>query len=206
MNRIETPNRPAILDRVESFGFEVFDSPDYDLNIIGVRRMENRQDNEFDDTIHIVYRMLDFWVEEWAPITTDAGSYWLMKPDYKPCAIYYHPQQARGAYEIGFHKGKSNHECLKQIRPVKYWRDGNKDKHADYTGHDVIFTNIIGLNIHRSSIRPEGSEFVDSWSAGCQVFKYARDLARLVELCKLQIEHHPTWSKRFTYTLIPEEV
>jgi len=203
MNRIETQQRPPILDRVESFGFRVFDQPNYDLNIIGVRRMQNRQDNEFDDSIHIVYRMLDFWVEEWAPATTDPGSYWLTKPDYKPCAIYYHPQQARSAYEIGYHKGRADHECLKQVRTVKYWRDGDKDHHASYTGHETIYENIIGLNIHRSS--KHGSEFVDAWSAGCQVYKYPRDLERLITLCKLQIEHHPTWSHQFTYTLIPEE-
>ena len=203
MNRRESKRRPPILDRVESFGFKVFEEPNYDLNIIGVRKIHNRQDNEFDDTIHVCYRMLDIWVHEWGPATTDPGSYWLTKPDYKPCAIYYHPQQARGAYQIGFHRGNSSHEGLKQVRPVKFWRDSNKDEHADYAG--FVHKDLIGLNIHRSSTRPEGSHYVNKWSAGCQVFKYARDLARLIELCKLQIEHHPNWAKEFTYTLIPEE-
>ena len=144
--------------------------------------------------------MLDFWVEEWGPATTDPGSYWLTKPDYKPCAIYYHPQQARGAYEIGLHRG--SYTALVQRRPVKFWRDGNKDEHADYYG--VLYTDVIGLNIHRSSTRPEGGQTVDKWSAGCQVWKYAADHARMIELCKLQLQHHPTWTK-FTYTLIPEE-
>lgn len=190
---------PPVLKRVKENGFVVFDDGDYDLNIIGLRNLTNPQPNEFDDRLIVAYLKDGEWWTEEATITTDAGRYWLQKPDYKPCAIYYHPQQARGAYKIGLHRGKTG---LRQIQPVQFWRDGNKDEHANYSGH--VYKDLIGLNIHRSSERSGGARYVDKWSAGCQVFKYIDQFERFIELCKLQelsLGYHT-----FTYTLLADEV
>ena len=188
---------PPILWTVKRHGFVVFEDDDYDLNIIGIRNVESPSDNRFDDKIVISYRLGAQWVTEEAPITTDPGRYWLTKPDYQPCAVYYHPQQARGAYKLGKHRGK--YEALVQIQPVWFWRDANKDEHADYSGQKQ--RGKIGLNIHRSSTREGGSAFVDRWSAGCQVFADPDDYKRFIELCKLQVE--TLGYRTFTYTLIP---
>jgi len=188
---------PDIIIKVKEHGFVVFNDGDYDLNIIGVRNITNPQPNVFDDKLIVAYTVDGIWYTEEAKITTDAGRYWLQKPDYKPCAIYYHPQQARGAYKIGLHRG---YKAIRQIRNVKYWRDGNKDQHADYSGK--IHTGLIGLNLHRSSTREGGSNYVDKWSAGCQVFQNNADFQRFLELCDLQVsvlKYHT-----FTYTLIAE--
>lgn len=192
---------PPILQKVKEHGFVIFDDGDYDLNIVGIRNLNSNRDNEFDDKLIVAYKTADIWITEEFIITTDAGAYWLTKPDYKPCAIYKHPQQARGAYKIGLHRGK--YEALVQIYPVEFWRDGNKDEHADYNCSQ-IFKERIGLNIHRSSTRESGSHYVDKWSAGCQVFKYAdeRGFKRFMWLCKQQIES--LGYKSFTYTLIGE--
>ena len=192
---------PPILKKVKEHGYVIFDDGDYDLNIVGIRNLNSNRDNEFDDKLIVAYKTADIWITEEFIITTDAGAYWLTKPDYKPCAIYKHPQQARGAYKIGLHRGK--YEALVQIYPVEFWRDGNKDEHADYNCSQV-FKERIGLNIHRSSTRESGSHYVDKWSAGCQVFKYADDrgFKRFMWLCKKQIES--LGYKSFTYTLIGE--
>ena len=192
--------KPKILRKVESFGFKTFDSGEYDLNIIGLRTIQGRIDNQFDDFIYIVYRLGDVWVEEYGEATTDPGRYWLEKPDYKPCAVYVHPQQARGAYEIGYHRGK--YEALCQRKPVLFWRDGNKDAHVDYNS-SVAYNDTIGLNLHHATSKEGGSVYVDKWSAGCQVWKHASDHKRMIELCKLQIQKRG-W-KNFTYTLITDE-
>lgn len=188
---------PPILWTVQRHGFIVFEDDDYDLNIIGIRNVTEPTDNRFDDKIVVAYRLNGKWVTEEAPITTDPGRYWLQKPDYKPCAVYVHPQQARGAYKIGKHRGK--YKALVQCQPVWFWRDGNKDEHADYTGRK--HKDIIGLNIHRSSSRDGGSKYVDKWSAGCQVFADPEDYNRFIELCELQVQH--LGYRTFTYTLIP---
>ena len=192
---------PPLLKRVESFGFKVFSSGDYDLNIIGERRMIDRQDNRFDDWIHVAYPLGYEWIIETAEATTDPGRYWLTKPDYKACAVFHHPQQCRGAYKLGLHR--SSYKALCQRKPVFFWRDQNKDAHADYRGR--VVRGLIGLNVHRSSkSRKDGSTYVDKWSAGCQVYKVNNDFLRLIELCEKQIE--TLGYDSFTYTLIPQEV
>lgn len=188
---------PPILWTVKSYGFKVFEDGDYDLNIIGIRNVIDPKDNQFDDLMIIAYKLDGKWITEEAEITTDPGRYWLTKENYKPCAVYYHPQQARGAYKIRKHR--NSYDALCQHKPVKFWRDGNKDEHAEYKG--TIYTGIIGLNLHKSSSSPSGTEYVNRWSAGCQVFKYVSDFDRMMELARLQIE---TLNYRtFTYTLIP---
>lgn len=192
---------PPILKKIQDYGFAIFDHGDYDLNIIGIRNLNSSQDNLFDDKLIVAYKTGDLWNTEEFIITTDAGRYWLTKPDYKPCAIFKHPQQCRGAYKIGLHRGK--YEALTQQYPVTFWRDGNKDEHADYNCSKE-YRAVIGLNIHRASTKPSGSHFVDKWSAGCQVFKYADDrgFKRFMWLCKKQIES--LGYRSFTYTLIGE--
>lgn len=188
---------PPILWNVKSYGFAIFEDGDYDLNIIGVRNIVDPKPNQFDDVLIVAYKLDGKWITEEAQITTDPGRYWLTKENYKPCAVYYHPQQARGAYVIRKHRGK--YDALCQWRAVKFWRDGDKDEHAEYKGK--VYKDLIVLNIHKSSSLPSGSQYVNKWSAGCQVFKYEKDFDRLMELAKLQIEHLNY--RTFTYTLIP---
>jgi hypothetical protein len=120
----------------------------------------------------------------------------LEKEDYKACAVYKHPQQARGAYKVGLHRG--SYEALVQWRPVEYWRDGNKDEKADYGGE--VFKDVIGLNIHRSSIHD--SDEINRYSAGCIVFSKMEDwntFMKLVHKQKRTMGYHT-----FTFTLIAE--
>ena len=63
-------------------GYAFFDRDKrYNINIIGVRRVENATPNKFDDTIVVIYRNQQ---KEWevftADITTDPGLYWLEHP------------------------------------------------------------------------------------------------------------------------------
>ena len=202
MITVRSKSRPELLDRVESFGFVAFDNGDYDLNLIAERRLTNRKHNSFDDVFNIVYKIGDLWITESGACTIDPGRYWLTKEDYKGCAVYYHPQQARSAYRLGNHRGNSSHPALLQKKAVKYWRDWDKDEQAEYEGE--IHTGRIGLNIHRSSTREGGSKYVEKWSAGCIVWKDSKDHLRMIELCKLQRDKRG-WHN-FSFTLIPQEV
>ena len=190
---------PPELVKVKEAGFTIFEDGNYDLNIVGFRKLGDPDGfNQFNDRITISYKLNQKWIVEEGAATTDAGRYWLTKPDYKACAIMYHPQQARGAYKIGLHKGK--YEALRQIQPMKFWRDGNKDEHLDYSGH--VYKDLIYMNIHKSSSREHGSLYVDKWSAGCQVWQNSKDHERMVELCYKQIES--LGYRTFTYTLLAE--
>ena len=196
---------PPLLIKLLDMGYKVFDDAPFDLNIIGERTLPGT-DNVFDDFINVVYKdELGRWIHERFKATTDPGRYWLTKEDYKPCAIVAHPQQARGAYKIGLHRG--SYPSLVQRLPLNLWRDSNKDSHADYTESDgsplPITRETVGINIHRSSSKPDGSVYVDRWSAGCQVFANPADFDRFMELCSLQVER--CGYQTFTYTLITRQ-
>ena len=71
--------RPFLLDYVESLGHTVFESGEYNLNIIGIRH--RGRPNEFDDIIALVYRdETGGWVQREFTCTTDPGSYWTENP------------------------------------------------------------------------------------------------------------------------------
>jgi len=197
--RTRKNKRPAILDALENeYSFTVFDgNADYDLNIIGVRSL-NTEAGRYDDQLVICYKAKGVWKEERFQCTCDPSYYWLKNATMRGgTAIIKHPQQMRGAYSIGLHRGK--YECLKQTKAVDYWRDASKDRTLDYSG--TVYRGVIGVNIHRSSAwRDTSEEAIGQYSAGCTVLSSPESMARVLFLCKKQIEVN-NW-QRFTYTLI----
>lgn len=185
MQKKEYKKKPWILELVEERGFKVFCDGDYDLNIIALRRLNDRQHNKFDDELHIVYKKGVLWIDEWCACTTDPGTYWLKKTDYRAdgVAILVHDQQARGAYKIGLHRGYVAYE---QVNNVKIWRDNNLDAVADYNSSKV-HSGVFKCNIHRSSLRDGGSEFVNKYSAGCIVVQDSVNFSRCIDLAHKQV-------------------
>lgn len=183
---------PSILQKVKDMGFAVFETKDYDLNIIGVRNPANTP-NIFDDELHVVYKIAGMWKWRKYKITTDAGKAYL---DDDGTAILVHNRQYRGCYILGLHRG--NYTALVQRGgEVAVWRDHNINSRADYGGLEHL--GYFGINIHRASAHHESTK-VDKWSAGCQVFADPNDFAEFIELCELQVSK--TGYKKFSYTLL----
>jgi hypothetical protein len=129
-------------------------------------------------------------------ITTEPGLPWLLKPFNQKGAAILKPGQYIDAYTLGFHgKGRFRHEALIQVLPVEVYRDNNKDDRHDFVGSDK---GLFGLNIHRASPWFDITETIDTFSAGCQVFRSKSEFEEFINLCKL------SGQKRFTYTLINE--
>jgi hypothetical protein len=103
------------------------------------------------------------------------------------------PGQYKGAHVMRLHQGK--YEAICQDKPVKVWRDKNKDQSFDEVKTEE---GIFGINIHRSNPKTE-SEYVENWSEGCQVFKRVNDFDTFMGICRKAREIH---GNRFTYTLI----
>ncbi len=101
--------------------------------------------------------------------------------------------QYRGSHSIGLHQGK--YKALKQAKPVKVYRDPNRDLTYDET---KIAEGIFGINIHRSSATGT-STYVENWSEGCQVFSTITDFDKFMALCEKASAIH---GNSFTYTLI----
>lgn len=181
---------------VKSKGFVWFDGPkDYDLNIVGVRNSTtgDKVTNLFDDTITVSYKLNGEWQFKQWQITTDPGKKAMLEYHNPDGVARLVPGQYRGSHMIGLHQGK--YEALKQQKPVKVYRDKDKDMQYDT---NLIKEGIFGINIHRSSATGT-STFVENWSEGCQVFANINDFNTFMELCKAASKIH---GNSFTYTLI----
>ncbi len=185
---------------VESKKYVFFDGNlSWNLNIIGIRS-DNNKVNHFDDNIVIIYRNSK---KEWevfsGAATTDPGLVPLLKPINKNGTAILVPGQYRGSHKIDLHAGK--YVALRQSgAPVKVYRDDDHDKVLDMD-IDTIQEGYFGINIHRGSRRGD-TKLVQSYSAGCQVFKNARDFRKFMEICENSASK---FGNKFTYTLLEEK-
>jgi hypothetical protein len=188
--------REQIEKAVKGKGYAWFEgTKDYDLNIVGVRNSAtgNKVTNVFDDKITVSYKLNGEWqFHEWNA-TTDPGKKGVMEYHNAAGVARLVEGQYRGSHSIGLHQGK--YKALKQAKPVKVYRDPNRDLTYDET---KIAEGIFGINIHRSSATGT-STYVENWSEGCQVFSTITDFDKFMALCEKASAIH---GNSFTYTLI----
>lgn len=173
--------------------FEDAGNKGFDLNIVGVRNSDTGKNvtNAFDDVITLSYKENGQWVyKEWMN-TTDPGTKGVKEYHNAAGVARLVPGQYRGSHTIGLHQGK--YEALKQQKPVKVYRDANKDMTYDET---KIQEGVFGINIHKAG---KDSTYVENWSEGCQVFKREADFNEFMAICK---KAAGIWGASFTYTLI----
>lgn len=179
-------------------GYAYFTNGAYNLNIIGIRTKGTKVTNLFDDYIVVIYKTAKGnEVRNIYRATTDPGTYFMKSPMNDNGTAIIVPGQYRGAYQIGLHKGK--YKALCQRKPIKVYRDKNKDMIYDFEPK-TIQEGIFGCNIHKAGA---ASKYVNNWSAGCQVIAAYNDFQNLMYLANKQIEHGH--GKTFTYTLLKEE-
>lgn len=201
LTEILTPENLQSYFRAKDYKF--FDTPDkkLNINIIGVRR-DNQGTNTFDDYLLVMYRDKEEMITQRWEATTDPGKYWLENPMNPKGTAVLIPGQYRGTWKIGKHQ--NNYEALVQRKPVKVWRDNNKDEAIDYESFSTlnpVDEGFFGINIHRSNPYTE-SYVVNKWSAGCQVFKRVQDFMEFMDLCR---QSSKIYGNSFTYTLIDEK-
>lgn len=185
---------------LESKGYIYFTRGLYNLNIIGIRsNNDNKITNEYDDLLVVEYTSGNNKQQLVYSITTEPGVYYMKQKLLNPkgTAILV-PGQYRGCWEIGKHNGKYN--ALVQKKPVKVYRDGNKDDVYDLDPK-TINEGVFGINIHRSNENFTRST-VDMYSAGCQVFNKPNEFRNFMDICKKQMN---IYGNSFTYTLINED-
>jgi hypothetical protein len=186
--------REHIEKAVKAKGYVWFEgAKDFDLNIVGVRNSDtgNKVTNAFDDIITVSYKEGGEWKFEQWPATTDPGTKGVKEFHNAAGVARLVEGQYRGSHTIGLHQGK--YEALKQAKPVKVYRDANKDMTYD---ESKIQEGIFGINIHKAGA---DSTFVENWSEGCQVFKRSADFDKFMVLVNKAAKIH---GKSFTYTLI----
>ena len=173
--------------------FEDASNKGYDVNIIGIRNASTGQTvtNVFDDLLTISYKENGVWkFHSWAA-TTDPGKKGVKEYHNAAGVARLVEGQYRSSHIIRLHQGK--YEALGQNKPVKVWRDANKDLVYD---ENKIQEGVFGINIHKAGA---DSTYVENWSEGCQVFKKSADFEAFMKICRKAKDIH---GNNFTYTLI----
>jgi len=166
---------------------------DFDVNIVGVRNSAtgNKVTNVFDDTMTLSYKEGGVWKFHQWPCTTDPGTKGVKEFHNAAGVARLVEGQYRGSHSVGLHQGK--YEALRQAKPVKVYRDANKDMTYD---ESKIQEGIFGINIHKAGA---DSTYVENWSEGCQVFKKSADFEAFMVIIRKAVKIH---GNNFTYTLI----
>ena len=125
------------------------------------------------------------------PATTDPGKKGILESKNKIGIARLVEGQYRGSHIIRLHGGK--YEALGQNKPVKVYRDANRDMVYD---EKLIQEGVFGINIHKAGA---DSTYVENWSEGCQVFKKSADFESFMKICRKSRDIH---GNSFTYTLI----
>lgn len=189
--------RLQIEETVKNKGYKWFENGNYNLNIVGIRNSSTNEEvtNKFDDLLTVSYKVGGIWNFHQWDCTTDPGKYYtenLLNPDGVAILV---PGQYRGSHVLGMHQGK--YKALKQAKPLKVYRDDNKDNCYDMQPEN-IHEGIYGINIHRASAYGTSTQ-IDKWSAGCQVIANNQNFDKLIWLA---IQAEEIWGNSFTYTLI----
>ena len=103
--------------------------------------------------------------------------------------------QYRSSFQIGtFHKGRW---CLRQVKPCRYYRDGDKDNNHDLSGK--VYTGNFSTHIHDDFGEQAIDRDVWSASAGCHVV----EKSKFLRLFKPVVEKSAgKYGDKFTYTLL----
>ena len=183
----------------ENLKYQVFrsDNKNYYLNIVGLRN-DSCEPNSFDDEMWVFWRFEGKWTLKKYKITTDPGLTYLEDPINSSGTAILKEGQYLGAFQFGKHKGL--YDALVQSGPVTVIRDFNRDNKLDFTSGKEQ-NGFFGINIHRSSPTGE-SQFVNKWSAGCQVFANITQYNEFIGLCKKSLGE---WGNSFSYSLIRKE-
>ena len=169
----------------------------YDVNIVGIRNnaaaIADKVTNVFDDFMTLSFKEGGVWKFYCWMITTDPGTKAVKEFSNPNGVARVVPGQYRGMWAVGLHQGK--YEAMRQVAPVKVYRDKNKDMTFNET---IIQEGIFGINGHRSNPKTE-SAYVENWSEGCQVFKKVKDFNEFMGLINKAKAIH---GNAFTYTLL----
>ena len=121
--------------------------------------------------------------------TTNSGANALLnfdKAGLSGAAVWKTDEFYSDLYSYGLHKGKM--PALRQVQPVKYYRDSDKDHKAEEQGQ--LYSEIRGFNFHGVDYDPDSKVVktnIGGWSWGCQVVNNMRDYRIIIEL----IRRHP---------------
>jgi hypothetical protein len=199
MTNVKNYTDKQLLDRMKSL--PSFKYVPKGRHLILVRSKEDAPDG-YDDKGYLFQGELFLGVFS---CTTNSGTYGLrnfFKWNSKGAAvikfdeIYYDAFMKSDGKGVRHHNGKM--QCLRQIKPLKYYRDNNYDDKIDESGQ--IFEANNSTNVHANSyVHKKGvrSWLIGKWGTGCTV---VNDLSMYWEVLMMRIEYN----EKVTYTGLKE--
>ncbi len=189
----------------KKFGFKFFqsDKKDYDINIWGIRSCDLETD-VYNDVIGVSWKYKGKINHYTFAATTDPGLFYLKYPmSVNGSALIVHNRQYRGVYMAGKHNPclPTEHEALRQVKPMLYWRDNNRNSYRDIE-KGKIYEGIYYTNLHSRSHNKPMLQTIGKTSAGCQVIQNPKDYFN--DFIRIRDMAVKNWGPLFTYTLFFE--
>ena len=199
MTNVRNYTSKQLLDRMKSL--PSFKHIPNNEHVIVVRSNEDEPDR-FDDKLYL-FRGTEFISV--MPCTSNSGTYGLnnfLKWNRKGTAVikfdevYYNSFLKSDGKYVRHHNGKM--KCLRQIAPMKYYRDNDRDSKIDESGE--IYEGNHSTNVHANSYTHKKgirSWLIGRWSVGCTV---VNDLTKYYEVLLKEIDYNSP----VTYTGLKE--
>lgn len=158
---------------VESKGYTFFDNGNYNLNFVWIRN-DLIADNHFTDDLFVAYKINGIEQVLSVKCTTIAG---LRGSLYNPRSVagatgtaVIKDGQYKGSWKfIDSYTQFSTYPFFQQIKPIDYYRDGNKDNIIDEVQEQD--NKLFGTHWHRMSNLNDKRKIeqfeVNNWSLGC---------------------------------------
>jgi hypothetical protein len=189
----------AVIAAYKKMGYPLCEKGEYNLNIFGIRNEDDRDSNNFNDVIGVLYKKAGNWVLKVYDATTDPGLSGRLNPMNVNGVAVLVPGYYKGCWKVGLHQGK--YQALKQYKPVKVYRDNNKDTKLNLDPK-TIEEGMFGINIHRATaVEGLTSKIVNGFSHGCQVVAANNDFREFMTLVNTSAK---TYGDVFSYALFKQ--
>jgi len=180
MTNVKSYNDIDLLNKVKSLSS--FTKIPKSFWLLGVRSNED-ETNKFDDKFYL------FQGEKFVAVTTGTtnpgitGLKGYDKYNKYGVAVVKADEWYYDVWKFGKHKGKM--DALRQVKPIKYYRDGDKDGKSEEIGK--VHEGLIGINFHCNTYNKKSTaikELINGWSLGCQVCNNITHYYRFLEYLK----------------------
>ena len=194
---------PLILEWVRAHNFAVFTHGDYNVNLIALRTPQKPgatidSENRFNDRFYCVFKKSGQWISRCWTCTTDPGAHFQRFPmNSRGCGAIYAPQQVRGGYRIGLHRGKSPALVQSSKSRLRVYRDNDRSGVFDFDSETVEIG--YGFNVHKGPLTRKAESAVDAASAGCVVFQKSKHFDALMRVCD---KSRAKFGNSFTLTIL----
>lgn len=202
MSNVRSYNDKELLDKVKSLlSYDKKKGIPKQL-VVAVRSNED-ESNIFDDKVYV---FIDGVFKLVSSITTNPGKSILQKgwkayntkgaAILKSDEVYYDCYlRSDGSAKAPHHNGKM--ECLRQVKPMKYYRDGDNDDKSEEYGDIEVKNNATNLHFSNYNLWTKvKTMFINGWSAGCQVMNVPDDYRELLSCFN--------YNEPITYALLKE--